>query len=679
MASPPKKPRIDIEFYEQRKTIGYFEKIVNPLRVDLDKEGCDTSFSSPDLGYFTAHLQKFQLEQKTSGLPYAYFDVLSLSTEAPLYHILRAAYKFKSDHHIVDWRWDAHEEVQTYLTMIEVIKQALDKAGFELCIPRVYCMDQVNKDTLAVVFQQLGGMIVNNIEDATFVLYDEHQIFDRHHPQWRVCSTTDDIAFIHWIGLPDSYNTLVSLQDCDQDKQEQSTLPQDKKRAPWHVKFNWIQDSQTYNEWMAPLDYIMLEQQQHASIKRKRQEETEKENKKNKTPDTIARQFMPTQQHEVIIPSYAAWFDLDSIHPIETKGLPEFFNNKNKSKSANIYKEYRDFMVNTYRLNPMEYLTVTACRRNIAGDVCSIIRVHAFLEQWGLINYQIDPTAKPTAIGPPLEGQVKVIAELPPALAQPSVDTLSSSEREQGSTHTHHASTQSPPKPSIDLNLDLRVNIYQPKHTCSVCHTVSTKEGGYVDQQFVCKDCYQPKEHTSYTPTQWTEQEDVLLLEGLEMYPEDWDKIATHVGTKTRDACILHYLKLPTVDPTLFYRKHNCKTKQDDDNPIMSVVAFLAANVKPQVAASILSDQALDQEMTEKTDHSELETKYSLIHTQLTTFTSRLSQFEQLEACVDQEKRQLEQERFLIREEHRAIRKQMDQLYARMFAAKKEEEKEGMK
>lgn len=46
-------------------------------------------------------------------------------------------------------------------------------------------------------------------------------------------------------------------------------------------------------------------------------------------------------------------------------------------------------MMNTYRLNPSEYLTVTACRRNLAGDVGAIMRVHAFLEQWGLINYQV--------------------------------------------------------------------------------------------------------------------------------------------------------------------------------------------------------------------------------------------------------------------------------------------------
>jgi SWI/SNF related-matrix-associated actin-dependent regulator of chromatin subfamily C len=80
---------------------------------------------------------------------------------------------------------------------------------------------------------------------------------------------------------------------------------------------------------------------------------------------------------------------MNIIKDIERKSLPEFFNNRNRSKTPLVYKDYRDFMINTYRLNPSEYLTVTACRRNLAGDVCSIMRVHAFLEQWGLINYQV--------------------------------------------------------------------------------------------------------------------------------------------------------------------------------------------------------------------------------------------------------------------------------------------------
>ncbi len=102
-----------------------------------------------------------------------------------------------------------------------------------------------------------------------------------------------------------------------------------------------------------------------------------------------ARSHLIEQAHAIILPSYSAWFDMHEIHNIERKALPEFFNNRNRSKTPAVYKDYRDFMVNTYRLNPAEYLTVTACRRNLAGDVCAIMRVHSFLEQWGLINYQV--------------------------------------------------------------------------------------------------------------------------------------------------------------------------------------------------------------------------------------------------------------------------------------------------
>ena len=102
-----------------------------------------------------------------------------------------------------------------------------------------------------------------------------------------------------------------------------------------------------------------------------------------------ARSHFVAQTYATIIPSYATWFDMRYVDYRERKALPEFFNGRNRSKTPAIYRDYRDFMINTYRLNPSEYLTVTACRRNLAGDVCAIMRVHAFLEQWGLINYQV--------------------------------------------------------------------------------------------------------------------------------------------------------------------------------------------------------------------------------------------------------------------------------------------------
>ena len=105
--------------------------------------------------------------------------------------------------------------------------------------------------------------------------------------------------------------------------------------------------------------------------------------------ESSARSHFVQQTYATIIPSYATWFDMRYIDFRERKALPEFFNERNRSKTPAVYRDYRDFMINTYRLNPDEYLTVTACRRNLAGDVCAIMRVHAFLEQWGLINYQV--------------------------------------------------------------------------------------------------------------------------------------------------------------------------------------------------------------------------------------------------------------------------------------------------
>ena len=103
----------------------------------------------------------------------------------------------------------------------------------------------------------------------------------------------------------------------------------------------------------------------------------------------LAAKLVVTQTQEVLIPSYSYWFNMEKISELEIRSMPEFFSGKNRTKTPQVYRDYRNFMVNTYRLNPAEYLTVTASRRNLAGDVCAIIRVHAFLEKWGLINYQV--------------------------------------------------------------------------------------------------------------------------------------------------------------------------------------------------------------------------------------------------------------------------------------------------
>lgn len=50
---------------------------------------------------------------------------------------------------------------------------------------------------------------------------------------------------------------------------------------------------------------------------------------------------------------------------------------------------------------------------------------------------------------------------------------------------------------------------------------------------------------------EWTDQETLRLLEALEMYKDDWNKVSEHVGSRTQDECILHFLRLPIEDPYL--------------------------------------------------------------------------------------------------------------------------------
>ncbi len=46
-------------------------------------------------------------------------------------------------------------------------------------------------------------------------------------------------------------------------------------------------------------------------------------------------------------------------------------------------------------MQPETYLTATACRRHLSGDACAIMRIHAFLEKHGLINFVVSPEQKP--------------------------------------------------------------------------------------------------------------------------------------------------------------------------------------------------------------------------------------------------------------------------------------------
>ena len=153
---------------------------------------------------------------------------------------------------------------------------------------------------------------------------------------------------------------------------------------------------------------------------------------------------------------------------------------------------------------------------------------------------------------------------------------------------------------------------------------------------------------------QWTDQETLLLLEGIELYNENWDQISDHVGSKTKEQCLLHFIRLPVEDSFIenhFFSQtessdHGCapiklniasETNDNDmdtemtasikeepqvspsnndqllankltpfssaSNPLMMMVAFLASSVNPAVASA--AAHAALESLTKKEDAKE--------------------------------------------------------------------------
>ena len=94
----------------------------------------------------------------------------------------------------------------------------------------------------------------------------------------------------------------------------------------------------------------------------------------------------------------------------------------------------------------------------------------------------------------------------------------------------------------------------------------------------------------------WTEDELLLLLEGLESFDDNWNKIADHVGSRTREECVVKFLQLEIEDkylepevnghPSYGLLDSGRVPISQADNPVMSVLGFLAGMSEPSIAAA---------------------------------------------------------------------------------------------
>uniref|UniRef100_A0A8D3DDK6 SWI/SNF related BAF chromatin remodeling complex subunit C1b n=1 Tax=Scophthalmus maximus TaxID=52904 RepID=A0A8D3DDK6_SCOMX len=566
---------------------------------------------------------------------------LDLRPGGGLCHILGTAYKFKAEQ---GWRrFDLQNPSRTErnVEMFTAIKGALIQNNC-MSLPVVYLdptLDQELTSRLTNVITKRQGALT---EDRTLA---SHHIYalpaSTEEDEWmRPVMRKDKHVLVHWGMHPDSYDSWLPSSDVEGEVEE----PPHPER-PWRVSAGWVLDTDVFNEWMNEEDYcvdernvpIILRRRIHLQedqckhlvrrisvwfhncsfcVSRRRRGQQEEELEEDLTKDmedptpvpnmeevilpknvnlkkdsentpvkggTMAdldeqeddlrdeegRGDMPRlsegedniteQTHHIIIPSYTSWFNYNRIHLIEKRALPEFFNGKNKSKSPEIFLAYRNFMIDTYRLNPQEYLSSTSCRRNLTGDVCAVMRVHAFLEQWGLINYQVDAESRPLPMGPPPTPHFNVLADTPSGLAPLQHKPL----QVTASQHMLYFPEKSREKPSDCQNFGLRNDIYTKKH---------------------------PKTKGASAGREWTEQETLFLF----LSPvDDWNKVSEHVGSRTQDECILHFLRLPIEDPyledssaSLGPLAYQPVPFSQSENPVMSTVAFLASVVDPRVASS---------------------------------------------------------------------------------------------
>jgi hypothetical protein len=106
---------------------------------------------------------------------------------------------------------------------------------------------------------------------------------------------------------------------------------------------------------------------------------------------------------------FPSWYERNGISAVERRYLPEvlhcqlFGSSPSSSVSqinpqrAQSYLMIRNYILDLYTQNPSVYLSATECRQKIAGDVSVIVRVHEFLDVFGLINYspKIRPHSRP--------------------------------------------------------------------------------------------------------------------------------------------------------------------------------------------------------------------------------------------------------------------------------------------
>ncbi|XVE60294.1 hypothetical protein DITRI_Ditri05aG0117200 [Diplodiscus trichospermus] len=307
--------------------------------------------------------------------------------------------------------------------------------------------------------------------------------------------------------------------------------------------------------------------------------------------------------------------------------------------------ECRNHILVKYMDNPEKRITVSDCQGLIDGisneDLTRIVR---FLDHWGIINYcAATPSHEPWNGGSYLREDSNSEVHVPSA-ALKSIDSLIKFDKTKCRLKAADVYSSLSCHDNDFSDLDDRIRERLSENYCSSCsHPITSSYYQSLKEvdTLVCSDCFHDgryvsghssidfvrvdstKDYGDLDGESWSDQETLLLLEAMEIYNENWNEIAEHVGTKSKAQCILHFLRLPMEDgllenievpslskstivsngngrgrlhtnmngslpgPSLQVAESESRLPfANSGNPVMAMVAFLASSVGPRVAAA---------------------------------------------------------------------------------------------
>lgn len=353
------------------------------------------------------------------------------------------------------------------------------------------------------------------------------------------------------------------------------------------------------------------------------------------------------------IPAKASWFTYTGIHDIEQDEFPEFLQNApenpndgtngtgNNGRNTSQYLAMRNHIITKFRENPGQDLSFLDAILNLDTDANDARKIYEFLCRWGIINWRehggkvLSGGGGTTATADTVDGEPGYTG-CEALLKFNSIPTATDAAEALASggngvvVRSGTFKTPAPQRPAIATGIRYFCNVH-PYEDCTDLRYHCTKfpdidicpaafiEGrfppGCSSKDFIRVAATDPVPDNSG----WTEQETMLLLEGLELYGDNWGEVSEHVGGRSELQCIQRLLQLPLEDALLpqagtggIELSRVLQTAEhgsgggsgeeagvdgtvvidgpipfnDAGNPVMAQVAFLSSMVGPRVAAA---------------------------------------------------------------------------------------------